>query len=71
MLKRYDVDHPHRERGEFPGLLDIGIGFKGVAPARTLTHARILPAADKHKPITSRRYRPPPEKRDHIIRRSP
>jgi hypothetical protein len=50
MLKRYDVDHPHRERGEFPGLLDIGIGFKGVAPARTLTHARILPAADKHKP---------------------
>ncbi len=29
MLKRYDVDLPHRERGELPGLLNIGLGFKG------------------------------------------
>ena len=44
MLKRYLVDLTRRERTELLGLLN-----KGIAPARTLTRARILLAADEHK----------------------
>src|SRR5688500_3480609 len=44
MLKRYLVDLIRRERTELLGLLN-----KGIAPARTLTGARILLAADEHK----------------------
>ena len=44
MRKRYLVDLTCHERTELVGLLN-----KGVAPARTLTRARILLAADAHK----------------------
>ncbi|PVE20569.1 IS630 family transposase [Microvirga sp. KLBC 81] len=44
MLKRYHVDLTGRERSELLGLLN-----KGIAPARTLTRARIQLAADEHK----------------------
>jgi transposase len=45
MLKRYLVDLTRRERTELLGLLN-----NGITPARTLTRARILLAADEHKP---------------------
>jgi hypothetical protein len=44
MLKRYLVDLSRRERTDLLGLLN-----KGIAPARTLTRARILLAAHKNK----------------------
>jgi hypothetical protein len=44
MIKRYLVDLTRRERTELLGLLN-----KSIAPARTLTRARILLAADEHK----------------------
>jgi transposase len=44
MLKRYHVDLTRQERTELLGVLN-----KGIAPARTLTRARILLAADEHK----------------------
>src|SRR5688572_5629473 len=44
MRKRYHVDLTRTERTELLGLLN-----KGIAPARTLTRARILLAADEHK----------------------
>jgi hypothetical protein len=44
MLKRYHVDLTRKERTELLGLLN-----RGIAPARTLTRARILLAADEHK----------------------
>jgi len=44
MLKRYHVDLTGQERAELLGLLN-----KGIAPARTLTRARILLAADENK----------------------
>ena len=44
MIKRYIVKLTRRERVELLGLLT-----KGIAPARTLTRARILLAADEHK----------------------
>jgi hypothetical protein len=43
MLKRYLVDLTRRERTELLGLLN-----KGIAPARTLTRARVL-LADERK----------------------
>jgi len=44
MLKRYLVDLTRRERMDLLGLLN-----KGIAPARTLTRARILLAADERQ----------------------
>ena len=44
MLKRYLVDLTRRERTDLLSLLN-----KGIAPARTLTRARILLAAHENK----------------------
>ncbi|GEO18939.1 helix-turn-helix domain-containing protein [Microvirga aerophila] len=44
MLKRYHVDLTRKERTDLLGLLN-----KGIAPARMLTRARILLAADERK----------------------
>src|SRR5215212_8958418 len=53
MLKRYHVDLTRKERTELLGVLN-----KGIAPACTLTRARILLAADEHKTDAARLPKP-------------